>query len=84
MLVPPSASSLEARLIGRGTETEESIKYRLARAKEELSLLPEYDYLIVNGDDMADDCAAHLEDIISAEHSRAARMTDFAEEFFRE
>ena len=84
MLIPPSASSLEARLRGRGTETEDVIIRRLEKAKEELRLLDKYDYLIINGDNKADECAADLEAIISAEHSRAARMTDEAERFFEE
>ncbi|MBR0302274.1 MAG: guanylate kinase [Clostridia bacterium] len=84
MLIPPSASSLEARLRGRGTETEDVIIRRLEKAKDELRLLDKYDYLIINGDNKADECAADLEAIISAEHSRAARMTDEAERFFEE
>ena len=84
MLLPPSAKLLESRLRGRGTETEEVIKNRLKRAREELKLLHHYDYLVVNGEGMIDDCAELIVDIISAEHSKTLRMTDFAENFFEE
>ena len=35
-VAPPSFEVLESRLRGRGTETEESIQKRLARAKQEM------------------------------------------------
>lgn len=47
-VVPPSLDELEARLRGRGTETEEQISSRLNRAKEEFEMICEYDYIIEN------------------------------------
>lgn len=47
-VVPPSLDELEARLRGRGTETEEQISSRLNRAKEEFGMIFEYDYIIEN------------------------------------
>lgn len=47
-VVPPSLDELEARLRGRGTETEEQISSRLSRAKEEFGMIFEYDYIIEN------------------------------------
>ncbi len=82
MLLPPGAKALEARLRGRGTETDEVIKRRLARAREELEYLPSYDYVIVNGDNQADECAERLYSIIKAEHSKTERMKDFTDSFF--
>jgi len=84
MLLPPSAKLLESRLRGRGTESEEVIKRRLVRAREELKLLHHYDYLVVNGENMIDDCANLIVDIINSEHSRTSRMTEFAENFFED
>lgn len=84
MLLPPSAKLLESRLRGRGTETEEVIKQRLRRARDELKLLHHYDYLVVNGENMVDDCVELIKDIITSEHSRTSRMTDFAEQFFED
>ena len=82
MLVPPTAKMLEERLRGRGTETEEVIKARLKRAEEEMELLGKYDYLAINDDGKADECAALLEGIIKAEHVRTDRVADFPESFF--
>ncbi len=82
MLLPPDAETLEARLRGRGTETEDVIKRRLARAREELEYLPYYDYVIVNGEGEAEACAKKLYSIIEAEHSKAERMKDFTDKFF--
>ena len=47
-IAPPSYEELEKRLRGRGTETEEQILSRLQTAKGELSLMDEYDYIVVN------------------------------------
>ena len=49
-LEPPSMEVLEARLRGRGTETEEAISARIEAARLELSRKMEYDYLLVNDD----------------------------------
>ncbi|MDD5799971.1 MAG: guanylate kinase [Coriobacteriales bacterium] len=45
---PPSWELLVERLRGRGTESEESLRIRLADAKHELELAPSYDVRIVN------------------------------------
>lgn len=47
-VVPPSLTELENRLVGRGTEARTVIDQRLARAKEELALYKNYDYVVVN------------------------------------
>ena len=47
-VVPPSLKELESRLIGRNTEAREVIDKRLNRAKEELALYDQYDYVVVN------------------------------------
>ena len=70
MLTPPDGETLERRLRNRGTETEEVIKWRLARAKEEILLLPKYDYSVVNEDGKISECASLIYDIIKAEHQK--------------
>ena len=70
MLTPPDGETLERRLRNRGTETEEVIKWRLARAKEEILLLPKYDYSVVNEDGKITECADLIYDIIKAEHQK--------------
>ena len=47
-LAPPSWEELKRRLIGRGTDDEETIRQRLAHAQEELAAEPEFDVTIVN------------------------------------
>lgn len=84
MLLPPDAQTLEARLRGRGTETDDVIRRRLARAREELECLPYYDYVVVNGEGEAQACAKKLYSIIEAEHARVGRMKEFTDSFFGE
>jgi len=47
-LAPPSWEALEARLIGRGTETPEVIERRLATARTELAAQDDFDAVVVN------------------------------------
>jgi len=47
-ILPPSRNELERRLIGRGTDSDEVIAGRMAKAVSEMSHYDEYDYLIVN------------------------------------
>lgn len=57
-LAPPSWEELQARLTGRGTESEASVARRLQAAREELSAQGEFDDVLVNADVGA--CAAAL------------------------
>ena len=47
---PPSLEVLADRLVKRGTETDESLKLRLANAEQELALIDRYDEVVVNDD----------------------------------
>jgi guanylate kinase len=47
-LAPPSPEELKRRLVGRGTEDEETIRRRLEHADEELAAEPEFDVTVVN------------------------------------
>jgi len=49
-VMPPSVEVLEQRLRSRGTDSEESIRKRLARSAKELELAPQFDVTIVNDD----------------------------------
>ena len=72
MLTPPNAEILEKRLRGRNTENEEQILKRLARSKEEIAHLEEYEYSIVNEDNKEDECAEEFYSIIKASHCKTA------------
>ena len=74
-VTPPTVEELEKRLKGRGTETAQVIAERLARAGEEAKGMDQYDYILVN--DTVEECVDHLHEIITAEHSRASRNTEF-------
>ncbi len=50
LLQPPSFEELERRIRGRGTDSEEAIARRLARAREELEAAAEFDAVVVNDD----------------------------------
>jgi len=75
-IAPPSLSELERRLRGRGTDSEEKIQKRLARAREEIGSMREFDYVVVNDD--LQSAVALFTSIISAERARAERVTDEA------
>lgn len=45
---PPSLAVLIERLTGRGTDSEESLKKRIAKAEEELSYADKFDVVILN------------------------------------
>jgi guanylate kinase len=47
-IMPPSMDVLEARLSGRGTESEADIKKRLETAKKELAEADKFDFRVVN------------------------------------
>ena len=49
-LRPPSFEELERRIRGRGTDSEEAIQKRLARAKDELNAEAEFDATVINDD----------------------------------
>jgi guanylate kinase len=49
-LEPPSIEELERRLRGRGTETEDGIRTRLASAERELGERDRFDHVVVNDD----------------------------------
>ncbi len=83
MITPPDYATLEARLRGRGDNVpEEVIRKRLDTAKVELSHLSEYDYVVVNGDNMVDTAAHDIIGVVEAEKLRVARQSEYTENFF--
>jgi guanylate kinase len=49
-VLPPTLEALEARLRGRGTDSDERIRLRLENARREIPMAREYDYAVVNDD----------------------------------
>jgi len=70
-LVPPGRGALYHRLKGRGTESEDVIKERIAKADREFKLAYRYDYIVVNDD--VDNAADRIMAIIRAEHAKTER-----------
>ena len=62
-IMPPSIEELEKRLRNRNTESEETLKERLSRAKMEISLSENFDYVVCNDD--LNTAIARVEEIIA-------------------
>ena len=71
-LTPPDLDELKDRVVGRGTDSEEVIRQRIERAKEEIALMREYDYAVVN--DEVPLAAERVKRIIEVEHFRVDRV----------
>ena len=67
-VLPPDLTTLRQRIIDRGTENEEVIDKRFNEAINEIKLIGEYDYYVVN--DELDDAVYDLKAIIMAERRR--------------
>jgi guanylate kinase len=83
-ILPPSLTELNARLIGRGTDSPEVIAARMARAQAEISHWDGYDYVVINDD--VDVCFAKVHEILAAERMRRTRQTgliDFVRQLTR-
>jgi guanylate kinase len=71
-VVPPSLEALEARLVGRSTESPADLERRRRDAAYELSRQADYDHVVVNETDQIDSTAEQIDAIIAAEHARFA------------
>ncbi|WP_323041633.1 guanylate kinase [Gemmobacter sp.] len=84
-ILPPSIAELDARLRGRGQDSDAVIAGRMAKSQAEISHWAEYDYVLINRD--IDAAAEELITIIRAERLRRARQPDlvgFVRELDRE
>ena len=71
-ILAPSVKELEQRLRERRSNMDADIERRLVRAREEIALWRQYDYLIVNRD--VKEAMEQLESIILAERCRVVRL----------
>ena len=79
-ILPPSTEELERRLRARAQDPEEVVRGRMAKAADEMSHWPEYDYIVVN-EDVAQG-VAEVTSILQAERLRRERrvgLHDFVE-----
>ena len=80
-ILPPSADELRDRLIGRAQDSAATVAKRMAKAADEISHWPEYDYVIVN--ENVDTASAEIAAILRAERLRRTRrvgLTRFVRE----
>ena len=68
-LLPPSLEELHRRIMGRGTESEESLARRLAAARDEILLGKRYRYAVLN--DAVEAATERIQTILAAERMRA-------------
>jgi guanylate kinase len=75
-VLPPSGSVLAERLKGRGTEPADVVQRRLTIAADELKMVDQYDYVVVNDD--LDEAVRRVGEIIDAERARPRRLDNLA------
>ncbi|WMJ09902.1 guanylate kinase [Nitrosomonas sp. sh817] len=71
-IIPPSVEVLATRLKTRAQDNPEIIQKRLAAAREEISHIAEYDYVIIN--DILEHALSDLASIVKAEHLKQNRQ----------
>ncbi|MDF7683165.1 guanylate kinase [Lactobacillus sp. ESL0679] len=81
-LTPPDLHTLHERLENRGTESEDIIMGRIKQAREEILVMQDYDYAVVN-DEVAN-AVHHIKAIVDAEHVSVKRVIDTYRKMVRE
>ena len=76
-ILPPSIAELEKRLLSRAQDTADVVANRMAKAADEMSHYPEYDYIIVNHD-LAQSVEA-VRKILHAERLKRTRQIGLSE-----
>ena len=72
-IFPPSLDELERRLRARGTDSNEVIDARMARAANEISHWDGYDYVLANDD--VERCFTEVKSILASERLKRSRQT---------
>ena len=65
-----SEAEMVRRLRERGGDTEEQIENRISKAREEMSHLEEFDYLVINHQGRLDEAVEQVQAILTTEHYR--------------
>ncbi len=82
LLLPPDFKTLEARLRGRGTETDDVIKARLEQSRNEVACFDKYDYVVINQNEGAKSAALDILNITKSEIKRTSRRLEVKEKFY--
>ena len=72
-ILPPSVAALEERLKTRAQDSDEVVRGRMAKAADEMSHYPEYDYVIVNVD--VEKALTQVRAILETERLKRHRQT---------
>ena len=70
-VLPPSSADLERRIRERGQDSEEEIRRRLDRAREEMRSYRSYDFAVINDD--LERASGEVQSIVLASRCRVAR-----------
>jgi guanylate kinase len=76
-ILPPSTRDLEKRLITRAQDAPDIVARRMAKAADEMSHWPEYDYAVINRDIATS--LIQLKSILTAERLKRERQYGLAE-----
>lgn len=71
-LTPPDLMKLKQRIINRGTEDMETINKRMTKAVEEIRMMQDYDFAVVN--DKVENAVESIKTIIKSERFRVERV----------
>ena len=71
-LLPPSIEEVHKRLVGRGTDSKETIDKRMNLVVEKIKHWDEFDYVVVNVN--VDETVAKIQRIISGERMKRVRQ----------
>ncbi|QPJ63126.1 MAG: guanylate kinase [Candidatus Nitronauta litoralis] len=78
LILPPSLSELEKRLVGRGTESPEKIQKRLETAKSEIAQYKLFDYIVTNNE--VNETVSVLNNILQSERFKTTRFRPKSDE----
>ncbi|MGN1379862.1 MAG: guanylate kinase [Bacilli bacterium] len=73
-IMPPDMETLKNRLIGRKTESKESVIERFKNAYNEINNYKKYNYVVIN--DKVNECTDKVKAIIKAEKCRVDRIEE--------
>ncbi len=76
-ILPPAISELERRLRERAQDSDDVVRKRMAKAGDEMSHWPEYDYIVVNH--TLDASVASVQAILTAERLKRERQVGLAD-----
>lgn len=76
-ILPPSIAELERRIRQRNKDTDDIIKYRMAKSRNEINFAYRYDYLIIN--DKLEDALENIYSVIQSNRNRVNRIQNLIE-----